>query len=150
MRYFTTYRVAPPTATKANQATARTWLVSLAMLTLKQLPATSNTSQQKDDKYQTNYREDPLAYRILQSIICGNLWAADRRHAAGQIDTDLCSSCGQRETIEHLFCECPHYAHLRVPFTTRMVKIQLQAFRCPGHYYHKLKADIAKPCFGNC
>ena len=57
----------------------------------------------KEDKHHTNFRDDPLAYRILQSIICGNLWAADRRHAAGQIDSDLCSWCGKRETMDHIF-----------------------------------------------
>ena len=74
--------------------------------------------------------------QFIMSIITGSIRAGDKRHQAEEIESDICEFCNSaRQTAEHLFWECPHFADIRAPFLTKGRRIrEALGLQDPGAY----------------
>ena len=50
---------------------------------------------------------------LLRMAQTGRVFTSSRLHAAGLAPDNLCISCGEKETVRHLFCDCPAYSRTR-------------------------------------
>ena len=50
---------------------------------------------------------------LLRMAQTGRVFTSSRLHAVGLAPDNLCIVCGEKETVRHLFCDCPTYSRTR-------------------------------------
>ena len=74
---------------------------------------------------------------LLRMAQTGRVFTSSRLHAAGLAPDNLCISCGEKETVRHLFCDCPAYSR------TRNAPVE------PGHDVTMLTGVVFLPLFSS-
>ena len=72
------------------------------------------------------YKKDTHLTNCLKSIIAGSISCGDRLHAAGLLDSDLCTcqECnGARHTTHHVFWECHRHKTIRDKYLKQFKEI---------------------------